>query len=466
MKTTAVVIALSTVLVVQTLTQSTACLAQGPGGGGPNNAPAFNQPKFSDRAWEEGGPRLSGLRDGKLVQAIEITGNQSVSKHKILSLMQTRVDRTYDERQLQADLNVLYRTELFQKITPFFAEYSDGIVLRLEVVEHPTVTEVIFHGNTRLEETLLQKHCGIEIGDPANPFSVDMARQRLLDLYHEKGLNQAAVEVKEGSRAGDRRVFFEIYEGPVERVWSVNFVGNEIFSTALLKTKIHSRDARMGVTSYIGNVANRQKIEDDKRTIVAYYRSLGYFQARVDYFKKYYPGGDFLDLTFVIYEGPQSIVRNVSIVGNQYEPFTTEVLMEAIETEPGKAFNLGRMNRDVRRLRNEYYGREGFVFVDIEPQPRFLEEPGQLDLVFKITEGARYRAGEINVHIVGDSSHTKHRVVMNLLGLREGQFIDLQEIENSEARLMRSQIFETVPSQGEPPSVRVRAPDDDSGGAY
>jgi outer membrane protein insertion porin family len=286
-----------------------------------------------------------------------------------------------------------------------------------------------------------------------------MARQHLLDLYHEKGMNQAAIRVREGNNPNDRRAFFEIYEGPVERIWDIKFEGNQIFSTSLLKTKIRSRDARSGLTSHIGNVAKSQQIDADKEALIAYYRSLGYFQARVDYYKKYYEGGDFLDVTFVIYEGVQSVVRNVTIVGNQYQPFTTDVLMDATETRPGQTFNLARMDRDVRTLRNEYYGREGFVYVEISPQLSFLEEPGQVDLVYKISEGARVRAGDINVHIAGDSSHTKRSVVLNRLGIRPGDYIDLQELEASERRLQFSQIFETQPAMGEPPRIVVRPPD-------
>ena len=99
--------------------------------------------------------------------------------------------------------------------------------------------------------------------------------------------------------------------------------------------------------------------------------------------------------------------------------------------------------------------------MDVVAEPRFLSEPGMLDLVYRIEEGDRYRAGEINVHIVGDSSHTQHNVVMNLIGLREGQYIDLRELENSERRLRFSQIFETNPALGEPPRIEVRPPDED-----
>lgn len=444
------------------LCNPSAIQAQPPGGGGgpPNAAPAFNDPKFRDRVWEAGGPRLNGLKDGKLVKGIQILGNQTVSQHEILSHMQTRMDRVYDERQLQADIHELYRTDLFKTIRFFTAPFEDGMVLRLEVVENPTVTEVVFHGNTRLEDNMLKKHTGIDVGDPANPFSVEMAQQRLLDLYHEKGMNQAAIEVREGNKVGQRRVFFDIYEGPVERIQSIRFIGNVDFSSSVLNTKIKSRDARGGLTQYIGNVANPSQIDEDEKRLETYYRSLGYFQARVDSFRDYLDGGVFCNLTFVIDEGPRFKVRNVSIIGNRYEPFTTEVLMRALTIKPGEYFNLAKMQRDQLTLRNDYYGREGFVFVNITPTPRYLDEPGQLDLIFEIEEGERIRAGDIRVHIAGDSSHTAHHVVRNRVGLKEGQYVDLRELEASERRLRFSQIFETNPALGEPPRVEVRPPDE------
>ncbi len=433
--------------------------AQGMGGGTDPNAgnPAIQEPKFRDRMWEAGGPRLSGVNNGKLVVGMEIVGNVSVSQHKVLSHMQTRVDRNFDEKQLQADLHELYRTELFRKITPTISDVEGGVVIRLEILEQPTITEVIFHGNQRLDDRMLKKHCGIEVGDPINPFSVDMARQRLVDLYLEHSFNHAAVTVREGNKANDRRVYFEISEGQLERISTIQFEGNVIFSDEVLKTKIKSRDSRHGLTRYMFNKANLNQIQEDADRLTTYYRSLGYFQARIDYRMNYNKTGDLVDLKFIVDEGPQFFVRNISIIGNKF--FPTDRLLAAMTMKTGEAFNLGKMSRDQKMLRNEFYGRNGFVFVDIQPEPRFLEEPGQLDLVYKITEGDVYRAGEIHVHIEGDANNTQHNVVTNMIGLRPGAIIDLRELEASERRLRFSQIFETNPSQGQEPTIEVRNPD-------
>jgi outer membrane protein insertion porin family len=435
-------------------------LAQGPGGGGGDpsaGAPAFNDPKFRDRVWEMGGPRFSEIGNGKLIVGMEIVGNQSISDHKILSYMQTRADRRFDEKQLMADIHELYRTELFRKVTPSLRTVESGVIVKLEIVENPTVLEVVFHGNRRLDDSMLKKHCGIEIGDPINPISVDMARERLINLYQEHAFNQTAIVVREGNKSGDRRIFFEIAEGPLERIWDIHFEGNVVFTDAILKTKIKSKDARGGVMNYWFNKANLIQVREDVDRLANYYRSLGYFEAKIDHRLDYYDSGDLVKVVFVIYEGPQFQIRNISLMGNKF--FTTEELMAAMALKPGEAFNLGKMKRDQRTLRNEFYGRKGFVFVDIQPEPRYLEEPGQIDLVYKITEGDIYRAGEIIVRIDGDSSHTKHNVALNMIGIRPGQIIDLQELEDSERRLKFSQIFETNPAQGEPPSIEVVQPD-------
>lgn len=433
--------------------------AQAQPGGGQEAAPAFVDPNFRDRMWEAGGPRLSQIDTGQLVLGVEIVGNNKISEHKILSHMQTRPDRIFDEKQLQADIHELYRTELFRKIEVSKRATGDGVYIKLQITEQPLVDEVIFHGNERLDDRRLKKHCGIEKGDPVNPFSVEMARQRLVDYYREQGMNHADVQIIEGNRPTDTRVFFEISEGNVERVWSIDFQGNAVFSSAILKTKIKSADARGGATPYMFNKANLLQIEDDTERLVAYYRSLGYFNARVSHRMNYDETGTWVFLTFIVDEGPRFSVRNISIAGNQY--FTTDQLMGALTLKEGEPFNLGKMSRDQRTLRSEFYGREGFVFVDISPEPQWLaDEPNKLDLVYRISEGDRYKAGQIRVHIDGDSSHTKHSVVTAMVGLREGQIIDLREVEGSERRLKASQIFETNPSLGEPPHIEIRQPEE------
>ena len=72
------------------------------------------------------------------------------------------------------------------------------------------------------------------------------------------------------------------------------------------------------------------------------------------------------------------------------------------------------------------------MFADVQADLRFLEEPGQLDVVYRIKEGDVFSVSEINVHIAGEFPHTKQTVVLSRVSLRPGDIIDTREVRNSE----------------------------------
>ena len=118
-------------------------------------------------------------------------------------------------------------------------------------------------------------------------------------------------------RAGDAvRVAVRIVEGGKERIWGVNFIGNEVVSDGRLKTQIQSKPAMLKYGIFRGSVDPKQ-IDEDVQRLTAYYRQLGYFHARVARELQYSDDGAWTTITFVIDEGPQYKVRRVSFLGNE-----------------------------------------------------------------------------------------------------------------------------------------------------
>ena len=112
-------------------------------------------------------------------------------------------------------------------------------------------------------------------------------------------------------------------------------------------------------------------------------------------------------------------------------------------------------------LIRDIYGGRGFVFADIRADPRFLEEPGQLDLVYNVTEGQRYRVGKINVRIRGEHPHTRHSTVLNRLSLRPGDILDIRKLRDDERRLKSSSLFLADAAKGEGPKIVFSKPEPD-----
>ena len=421
------------------------------GGGAPGgNAPAFSEPKFIDKLYEEGGPRGREATDGAIILSVSIEGNSSVSQNYILSAIQSREDRTFDKETFNRDISTLYRTNLFKKITPYFTETDKGVHIRLIVDERPIIKGVVFRGNERLNDRELSKHAGVQKGDPMDPISLNSARSRLIELYQDKGMNQVDIQIIQGLRPGQREVEFLVNEGPVERLNSIQFIGNQAFSTEILKSKIKSADARHGLTSWMFNKASDFKIEADRDTLMAYYRSLGYFDARVEFRKDYNTRGDFIDLTFVISEGQRYKIKSVSIAGTKrYQP---SELLPHMKLKAGEPFFQINKQNDEKFLR-DLYGAQGHIFSDVTGE--LVYQPNsEVDVVYNVGEGDIYRISEVRVHIDGD--HTKERVVTQPLGkLRPGSIANGPEIDNGERRLKNLGIFNADPSHGTVPNIRI-----------
>ena len=110
-------------------------------------------------------------------------------------------------------------------------------------------------------------------------------------------------------------------------------------------------------------------------------------------------------------------------------------------------------------LLRDLYGSQGYIYADIKADPRFREEPGELDLSYQIREGEQFRVGKINIHIDGDPDHTRQDVILNRLSMRPGDVIDLRELRESERRLKSSQLFENNPAQGISPKIIIQKPE-------
>lgn len=395
------------------------------------------------------------LPEQPLVVDVRITGNETVERDTIISYLRTRRDRQFDPETLQGDKRRLTSSGLFREVRIYTQPVQQGLVVTFEVFERPTIRFIKFHGNKGIGDKPLLKECGLEVSDPLNFYAVEEGRRKIEEYYHRKGFPKAQISVIEGNKPDHRGAVFGVAEGPRQRIAKVDFIGNEFVSDGRLKTQIQSKP---GYLWYLirGNV-DHAKIEADKEKLTAYYKAFGFFKARVSRQLTYDDADKWLTLRFVIDEGPQFVVRNVAVEGNN--TFDNAALQAMLETNTGEFFNQGKMLRDENSLR-DVYGGQGYIFADVKAQVRFsFDEPGKLDLIYDISEGDQFRVGRINVHIAGEFPHTRESVVLDRLSIRPGDVVDIREVRSSERRLKASQLFETDPASGRAPRVVIQPPD-------
>jgi len=381
------------------------------------------------------------------VVEVRIVGNRTIPREKILPHVYTRAGRPFDVRLIEEDVRRLNRSGMFVYVRPLTQRVPGGRVVIFEVAERPILLEVKYVGNRRVSRKVLQQQTGLKVGDALDPFEVEEGRRKIEEYYHSKGYSKVRVTILEGNKPTDRRAIYLINEGPRQKIVWTSFVGNTIASDARLRTQIKSKPPILYL--FKGDL-NREQLDEDVRRLTAYYRGLGFFRARIGREVEDSGWDNWVWVTFVIDEGPRYKVRDVSFVGNK--KFSTEQLAQKVSLRGGEYFNQAQLNADLAAIR-EQYGSVGYIFADVKAEPRFLDEPGLLDLVYNISEGDRYRVGRINVEIKGDVPHTRISTVLNRISLKPGDIVDIRELRASERRLRASGLFLVDPAAGIVPKI-------------
>lgn len=437
----------------------------GGGGGGAPMPPGVEKPRFRDHLMKRGGINTRRETGDKVVAAVRIVGNRQIETEKIIQLIETRRDGFYDPQKVLADVRRLYEYRAFSRVQDSVEETPSGMIVTFTVEEHPLISNVIFLGNYRMGDRELRGRAGIVKGDPLNPTAVESTRRRLLDYYHEEGFNQAWMDAQigyegnpaTGQSADPQAIVFRINEGEKERIADIRFIGATIVTPARLSKIIQSRDPFFEVGYYIGNVCNLDRINNDVKVLTNYYRNLGYLTARVDRRIEYDETLKWVTVTFLIEEGPQYTVNKIHLAGNKF--IDDSSLRADLELKEGAAFNQTEMSMDVENI-TYTYGDLGFIYTEVTPELRFIDSENQVDVIYKIEEGDRWKIGQIFVQIDGEPNLMRETTMLNYLDLIEGQYIDRRKLELNERRLLRSELLETNPAIADPPELRIVPRDD------
>ncbi len=396
-------------------------------------------------------PRQAPTRP--LVTGIRLLGNTQTDETRVRSMIKTRVGREFDAELIQSDVRRLAASGLFRDVQILTDDSAEGIYVTFQLLERPRIDYIKFLGNESVRDKTLLKKSEMKKDGTLNKYVIEEARLKLEDYYHTRGHGKATVSVVEGLKPEDKGVVFMIHEGPLARVGHTSFVGNSIATEARLKTQISTKPGWFYV--FQGEL-DKSKLEQDVDALTSYYRSLGFFKAQVNRILEFSENGKWADVTFVIDEGPRYEVRNISFIGQTR--FTKEQLASQLKMSQGEYFDQKKMTAD-RAAISDLYGSQGYIHADIKAEPRFLEEPGTLDLVYDIREGDQYRVGNINVEITGDMPHTKQAVILNRLSLQPGDIIDITKIRDDERRIKASQLFVNEPHRGVTPTITVAPPE-------
>jgi beta-lactamase regulating signal transducer with metallopeptidase domain len=254
----------------------------------------------------------------------------------------------------------------------------------------PVLTQVEFRGRKAIRQKEIEETTGLKVGSRADATHTRNALGQILRLYQDKGYDLAEVNLLEGGNPGETKVVIQIFEGPKLKIGSINFVDNEFASSAILRTHIATRKPIPGLFGKY----HRDMLEDDKQKLMEFYQSHGFFEVKLTPVTRAGSDPGKIELTFVVHEGMQYKVRDVIIEGNS--KIKTAALKDDLELHSGRPFLQAVRDADKARMLVKY-SEMGCIDTQIVAEPRWTNEPGVIDLVYKIEEGEPYPLGELKI---------------------------------------------------------------------
>ncbi len=428
---------------------------------------------------------------GKTIADVVPVNNRLHPKEHIFGQMQTRPGKVYDEATIAEDVRKLIATKWFAPngVQVETTVSNDGkVTVYLQLIELNNIVESVhFVGVQHLSNDTLLKLTGIRKGSVLNPDFNAAAAQIIENKLKEDGRVYSTCRLVEGTKMTDKRVIFNIVEGPVVKVSRASIRGCQQTSAGRVSTQLTIKTPLYGMIRFVNDKYNPFQVEDDKKKIINYFHKLGYLEARVQ--EEVIPSRDLssVEIIFHVDEGAVYKVREIRVEGNKI--FGAAPLRNLIELKQGERYDRDVTATDSARIKN-YYGYRGYFVIAEEQWVAVAGKPGFVDVIYQILEPApRDRtAGASKTPPVQRVSHqvplddgvpfarepdrigrieirgnevTQDRVIRNELGMagiREGQVLQYPSLEVAKLNLYRRGIFDMEA----PPSVEVRQSDVDS----
>jgi outer membrane protein insertion porin family len=363
---------------------------------------------------------LSITSGAKFVQAqdfsfssIDVDGNKRIETSTIITYSGLATDQVFGADDLSRAYQNILASGLFESVEVV----PSGNRLVIKVDEFPTVNQIAFEGNRRVNDSTLKSIVGLQPRRVFNPDKVDTDRAAIAQVYADQGRLAARVSPKIIRRSDNRvDVIFEIFEGGLTEIERVGIVGNKVFSDRRLRRILDTKQAGFLRLFVRRDTFLADRIEFDKRLLTDFYNARGYIDFEVnDVNAELTEENNAYFVTFNVREGQKFRFGDVSLT-SQRSDIDVEEFEIAISAETGDVYSPTLMEKNLSRLEARAT-QLGLDFVRVTPRVTRNDADLTLDVEFVLEQGERVFVERID--ITGNTA-TLDRVIRRQFRISEG----------------------------------------------
>ena len=371
------------------------------------------------------------------VSRVDVSGNRRMDAESVRILSDVNIGDTVGEARANQIAKKLQESGYFSKINVRMS----GNVLKIDVVEAPTVNMVTVEGNDEISTDDLKKEIRLKERAAFDESTIGADVQRMLTIYQRKGFFGTKIEPKRIELDDNRvNVVYEITEGHPTYITNIDFAGNKKFSARTLRGEILSREHAWWRFMTQFDVFDEDRIQYDQQMLRQFYLRNGYADFAVtDATGVFTPDRQYYSVKFTVDEGAKYKFGKLDI-DNPFPDVSTDELRKVIKMSAGDTYNIDLVDETISALRGAVAD-HGYAFINVEPVPTKNSDTHTIDMTFKIQKTNRIYLNSIN--ILGNV-RTFDTVIQQMLPMRAGDPFSLQTIEQGRQNLMRTRYFKDV----------------------
>ena len=373
----------------------------------------------------------------EIVKKIEINGNKRVSEETVIIYGEIQLNQDYSSKDLNKILQNIYSTNFFEDVK---IDLKNNI-LKINLTEYPTVNQLIIVGE-KSKKNIEQIKKIIKLKEKRSFIKSYLSKdiEIIRSLYSSRGYNDSKVEVKVKKIDNENfDLLIEIDIGNKTKISSINFIGNNSIRSKRLRDVIASE------VDYFWKIITRNTnltenlINLDKRLLTNYYKSLGYYDAKINSSIAKITSSGKAELTYSVEEGKRYTINKISTnVDSVFDKKLFFPLNKNFNKYVGKYYSPFKIKKLLENL-DELIENNNLQFVEHNVQE--IIDGDSINIVFNVFEGKKVLVERIN--ITGNNV-TNENVIRGELLIDEGDPFTNLNLEKSIAEIKDRNILKDV----------------------
>ena len=376
--------------------------------------------------------------NAEVIKAMKIQGTRRIENATVANYTGMKVGQNVSDADLDVASKTLFATGLFSNVD---IKMKDGIV-SVQVQENPTVHEIFFEGNKKLDDDVLKTEVQLKPRSIYTKTKVQRDADRLLAVYRRNGRFAATVEPKIIQQDQNRvDVIFEINEGNKAFVREIVFEGNKAFSESTLEGKMMTQEKAWYRFLSSTDTYDADRFKYDQELLRRFYLEHGYLDFRVaDAMSELTPDKEGFILTLKLEEGEPYKVASQDLQVNLPDYQDELKLDKYLEQETGDVLDITKIEKTVDELTEKLLN-DGYAFVNVEPDIVPNAKDHAATVVYRVTEGDKIFVRRINIK---GNTRTQDKVIRREFRIKEGDAYNASLLRRSKQNVSDLDYFSSV----------------------